>query len=144
MIIELQPARMLIGIEIRTSNETPQEIAALWRRFMSKNVADDIPSRADEKLVAAYFDYESDQTGPFTFLLGCEVIDVCCAPDGFSLREIPSGNYADFSACGEMPEALVETWGRIWEADIERTYEADFEIHDPANPNEVTVYVGVR
>ncbi|MFG0265052.1 MAG: GyrI-like domain-containing protein [Rhodopirellula sp. JB055] len=144
MNIETLPARTLYGIETRTSNATPQDIAALWQRFTSENLADDIPDRVDDNLIAAYFDYEGDHTQPFTFFLGCEVIDACCAGDDFVLRELPVADYATFRARGEMPQALIETWQEIWSSQLNRSYLGDFEIHDPSRPQEVVVHVGVE
>tara|TARA_R110002049_G_scaffold285698_4_gene466971 strand:+ start:92687 stop:93121 length:435 start_codon:yes stop_codon:yes gene_type:complete len=143
MKIETYPARTLYGIETRTSNATPKQIAALWGRFIGENLADEIPERVDDNFVAAYFDYEGDHTKPFTFFLGCEVIDACCAVDDFVLREIPIAQYAVFTANGKMPQSLVETWQKIWDSGLSRSYLADFEIHDPANPEQVAVYVGI-
>ncbi|TWU45892.1 Bacterial transcription activator, effector binding domain [Novipirellula aureliae] len=137
-------ARTLMGIETRASNDSPQTIGETWQRFMAERLADDIPSRADDCLIAAYYDYEGDHTKPYTFFVGCEVVDVACAPDGFVLKEIPANDYVPFPARGDMPQALIETWQRIWASDLQRNYNIDFELHNPAMPDEVMVYVGVQ
>ncbi len=144
MNTETQPSRTLYGIQTQTSNETPHEIAAIWQRFMADGLADEIPERADDQLIAAYFDYQGDHTQPYTFFLGCEVIDVDCAPEGFALRSLPAGRYAAFQARGPMPKTLIESWQQIRQSDLPRSYVADFEVHDPAKPDEVAIYVGVR
>lgn len=144
METERQSARTLYGIEVRTSNATPGDIAAVWKRFFTEGLADEIPQRADDNLIAAYFDYAGDHTQPYTFFLGCEVIDVACVADGYVLRSLPAGEYAIFHAFGEMPDALLDTWERIWDSELPRTYEADFEVHDPETPHEVALYIGVR
>jgi len=143
MKIESHPARMLYGIETRTSNENPHEISALWQRFKSEDMAEDIPERVCDNLIAAYLDYEGDHTNPYTFFVGCEVIDACCAEEGCVLREIPAGDYAVFHAQGKMPAALIETWRQIRASDLNRTFVADFEIHDPENPDSIAIHVGV-
>ncbi|WP_259632442.1 GyrI-like domain-containing protein [Stieleria sedimenti] len=75
MNTKTQLSRTLYGIQTRNSNETPHEIAALWQRFMADGLADEIPERADEQLIAAQFDYRGDHTQPYTLFLGCEVTE---------------------------------------------------------------------
>ncbi|MEQ9411105.1 MAG: GyrI-like domain-containing protein [Fuerstiella sp.] len=138
------PAKTLFGIEVRTSNDPQNEIVALWNKFRTEDIAEEIPERADETLIAAYHSYEHDHTRPYTFFLGCEVIDVACAPDGFVLREIPAGTYEAFSAQGEQPQALIDAWKRIWDSDLRRTYAVDFEVHDPNSPDLVEIFIGIH
>jgi len=141
--IERQHARTLYGIETRITDDPAAQIGAVWQKFLSENLADDIPERLDDLLIAMYFNYEGEPSDPYHFFLGCEVGDVACVQDGFALRTIPVGNYAEFLAVGKMPAALVETWQQIWKADLKRNFAADFEIHDPATPDQVAIYVGV-
>lgn len=140
---ESQYARNLYGIETRITGDPTAQIGALWQRFLSEHLADDIPERLDDRMIAMYFNYEGDQTQPFMFFLGCEVGDVACVPDGFALRNTPVGVYAEFLAVGDMPGALIAKWQQIWAADFKRNFAADYEIHDPATPNEVAIYVGM-
>ncbi|EMI54860.1 GyrI-like domain-containing protein [Rhodopirellula sallentina] len=143
MNIIQQYARTLYGIEARIDGDPVRQIGAVWDRFLTENLAEDCPSRLDDNLVALYCDYEGDHTQPYTFFLGCEVLDVCSAEDGFAIRYTPVGNYAEFSAFGAMPDAVIDKWREIWEMELYRNYIADYEIHDPKSPNEVSVYVGV-
>lgn len=143
MNIEQQYARTLYGIEARISGDPAKQIGAVWQQFLQQKLGDDIPSRLDDKLVAVYCDYEGDRTGPYTFFLGCEVLDVCSADEGFAIRYTQAGEYAKFHAQGEMPQAAIEKWEEIGEMGFERSFVADFEIHDPSSPNEVLIYVGV-
>ena len=144
MNIRQLPALTLYGIEIRVPDWHCDEIKQLWDRFRREKIDDDIPARADDNVIAAYHGYEGDHNHPFTFFLGCEVIDVACAPDGFSLREVPAGQYAEFHAHGTMPLALEYTWQDIRQSQLRRSYAIDFEIHDPRSPEDVAVYVSVH
>ncbi len=142
MNIEHQYARTLYGIETRITGDPASQIGAVWQRFLNENLTDDILERLDDRLIAMYFNYDGDHTQPYTFFLGCEVGDVACVPDEFALRTTPAGNYAEFLAAGEMPQSLIETWQQIWAPDLKRDFVADYEIHDPATPHEVAIYVG--
>lgn len=143
MIIRQQYARTLYGIEARIDADPVTQIGELWQRFLRENLADEIPSRLDDSLIALYCDYELDHTRPYTFFLGCEVLDVCSAEEGFVIRYTPVSDYAEFRATGNMPQALVEKWQQIWAMDLQRNYVADFEIHNPNVTNEVTIHVGI-
>lgn len=143
MNTQQQYARTLYGIETRITDDPATQIGEVWERFLDENLADDIPERLDDCTVAMYFNYEGDHTQPYMFFLGCEVGDVACVPDGFALRTTPVGEYAEFVAVGEMPQSLIEKWQQIWSMDIKRNFAADYEIHDPAAPNAVAIYVGV-
>ncbi len=144
MDIQNWPVRSLYGIEVRVRDRNDREIQRLWDRFRGEAIAEDTPERADDLWIAAFHSYEHDQTRPFTFFLGCEVIDVCCVPDGFFLREVPAGKYAVFPVEGGTLEALEETWRRIDQMDLRRTYALDFEIHDPDQDQAVSICVGVH
>ena len=138
------PAYTLYGIEIRVPRQVSGDRNKLWDRFQRENIADEIPARADEKLIVAYHSYEGDHNAPCTCFLGCEVFDVACVPDGFFLREIPAGQYAEFHARGAMPLALKNTWQAIRNSKLRRSYTIDFEVHDPRSPEEVVVYVSAH
>jgi len=134
----------VIGLAIHTSNENAHEIGAVWQRFMSESLGDQIPARTDATTVAAYYEYEGDHTAPFTFLLGCPVAPGTQAPEGFARIELPAGDYARFTAEGAQPQALMQTWMEIWNADLTRAFELDYEVHDPAQADRVEIYVGTR
>lgn len=142
--IQRQYARTLYGIETRIDGDPAEQIGEIWNRFLGEDLADDIPSRLDEGLIALYCDYdEGDDPRPSTYFLGCEVLDVCSAEEGFAIRYTPVGDYAEFHAYGEMPHAVIEKWQQIRNLNLERNYVADFEIHDPNSPHEVAIHVGV-
>ncbi|QEG01323.1 Bacterial transcription activator, effector binding domain [Stieleria maiorica] len=143
MKIETHPVRMLYGIETRVSGECDDQISALWERFHSEGLIDDMPERVDDFLIAAYLEYEGDRSGARTYFLGCEVFDACCPEEGFAIREIPAGTYAVFQSRGDQPGSLAETWQQIRSGNLRRNFLADFEIHDPADPSSVAIYIGL-
>jgi predicted transcriptional regulator YdeE len=100
-------------------------------------------------MIALYTEYESDEHGEYTFVLGGK----SGLADGLVLKTVPAGRYAVFtSERGPVQKVVVETWLRIWSelpsAKGLRSYIADFEVYDqraadPANAV-VDVYVGVK
>lgn len=135
--------QVLIGFEIRTSSDDAHEIGEHWGRFMIGGVADEIPGRADDTIVAAYCDYESDHTGPYTFFLGCPVRAGTEVPPGMVERRLPAGRYAHFVAEGPQPEALLQTWEQATKTPLKRAFVADFEVHRAADPDRVEIFVGL-
>ena len=143
MNTETQLERKLIGIECRASNDNPQAIGATWQRFMAEQLAAQIPQRSDGNLIAVYCEYDGDHTKPYTFFLGCVVDSGAEPPSGFVSRMIPAGDYVKRQASGPMPAALMSEWTAIWSLDLNRSFVADFEIHDPNAPEAVDIFIGV-
>src|SRR5579862_4844623 len=117
--VEEQKAFSVIGLAVRTNNKAEAtgqgEIPKLWQRFMQQGTADKIPNRADQDLLAVYADYESDQTGEYTYLIGSRVTSTTDVPAGLTLKEIPAGSYAILeSEKGPAPVVLPKIWQQIW------------------------------
>ena len=131
----------LIGFEIRTANDRAHEIGEHWGRFMVGGVADEIPGRTDDSIVAVYAEYEGDHTQPYTFFLGCPVVPGTEVPPGMVARDVPGGTYARFLAEGEQPQALMDTWQQIWGTPMTRSFTVDYEVHRPAEPTRAEIYI---
>ncbi len=149
--VKIEPFH-IIGISIRTTNENGQaskEIAELWNTFMSENVLTKIPSKVDNEIYSLYTDYESDHTKPYTTILGCKVENLNSIPNGMIGRSFEGGTYVKTTAKGDLMKGLVvDQWSKIFEMELDRTYNADFEIfgekaQNPSNA-EVDFYVGVQ
>ncbi|HAY3549993.1 GyrI-like domain-containing protein [Elizabethkingia meningoseptica] len=142
----------IIGIFIRTTNEngqSAQDIPALWTKFMSENIADQIPDKADSSVYCIYTDYEKDYTRPYTTILGRRVNSLDHIPEGMIGKAIAKGIYSKQTAIGNIAGGSVyNEWLKIWNSDLDRAYTADFEIYgDKAqNPEnaEVDVYVAIK
>jgi predicted transcriptional regulator YdeE len=99
--------------------------------------------------VGLYTDYESDEHGAYTFVLGDKAGIAETVPDGMERETVPAGRYAVFtSERGPVQKVVVETWKRIWSELPSRSFVADFEVYDqraadPANAV-VDIYVGVK
>ena len=92
-----------------------------------------------------YTDYSSGFTGPYTALLGAKVASLDYVPEGLTGLSFNGGVFEKFVADGDMPQALSDTWQKIWALDdmLGRTYTYDFEVYTSKADHEVEVYVAV-
>ncbi len=155
-ILKMQKVKIeafkIIGISIRTTNDNGQaskEIAELWGKFMSENILTKIPNKVDNEIYSLYTDYESDHTKPYTVILGCKVENLDNIPSGMAGKSISGGTYIKTTTKGDLMQGLiVNHWSKIFEMELDRTYDADFEIfgEKAQNPSdaEVDFYVGIK
>lgn len=149
--VKIEPFK-IIGISIRTTNENGQaskEIAELWGKFMSDNILTKIPNKVDNEIYSLYTDYESDHTKPYTVILGCKVENLDNIPNSMVGKSLDGGTYVKTTVKGDLMQGLVvNQWSKIFEMELDRTYDADFEIfgEKAQNPSdaEVDFYVGIK
>lgn len=149
--VKIEPFN-IIGISIRTTNENGQaskEIAELWGKFMSESILEKIPNKVDNEIYSLYTDYESDHTKPYTAILGCKVENLDNIPSGMIGKSFSGGTYTKTTAKGDLMQGLVvNQWSKIFEMELDRTYDADFETfgEKAQNPSdaEVDFYVGIK
>lgn len=149
--VKIEPFN-IIGISIRTTNENGQaskEIAELWGKFMSESILEKIPNKVDKEIYSLYTDYESDHTKPYTAILGYKVENLDNIPSGMVGKSFSGGTYTKTTAKGDLMQGLVvNQWSKIFEMELDRTYDADFEIfgEKAQNPSdaEVDFYVGIK
>ncbi len=135
----------VVGLSIVTSNETFQtEGVPLWGRFFTDNIAEKIPGRVNSDLLAVYTNYQGDFTKPFTYILGCEVANLNQIPEGMVGLEIDEATYSLYTAKGEFPGSMLETWRAIWTS-TNRAYTTDFEVYpsdfNPAANPEIKIFI---
>ncbi len=141
----------VIGIAVRTTNEnekSAQDIPALWATFMGEGISKKIPNKVSDDLYCIYTDYEQDHTRPYTTILGCKVASLENIPEGMVGKTIESETYTKFVAKGNLAQgAVLDTWIKIWNSDLSRTYTADFEVYGQNSQNpenaEVAIFVAV-
>lgn len=142
----------VIGISVRTTNENEQamqDIPALWDRFMTEGIAAKIPHKTDDDVLCLYTDYESDQTRPYTTILGCRVSGLENTPGGMVGKTVTEGTYVKHTAQGNSKQGMVaEEWKKIWHSDVDRAFTTDFEVYGKKaqNPDnaEVDIFVALR
>lgn len=146
-----RPPMIVVGITCCTSNAAdaaPRDIPALWARFQSEEIASRIPNKASNDVIGLYCDYEGDYTKPYSLVIGCPVKAWGSPPEEMVAKIVPSGHYALFSAIGEHPKALIDTWNTIWKTELKRTYTGDFERYGerfrPGPTQEVEVAIALE
>lgn len=143
----------IIGISVKTTNkgnQSSQDLAQLWERFYAENIFHKIPNKASNKVFSIYTDYKSNYTEDYTCIIGCSVKTLDNIPKDLEGREFLPENFKKFTAKGEMPKAVIDTWLNIWQKDSElnRKYTYDFEVYDEKSQNgensEVEIYIAVK
>lgn len=145
-----KPEILLAGIKCRTSNRpnaAMHDIPALWERFHSENIIDQIPEKASGDIIALYCEYDGDHTHPYSVVIGCPVYTFDQVPEGLVVKKIPGGTYAAYEAIGEQPQTLIETWGEIWQTNLPRTYTGDYEFYGEKfasnSPEKIEVFIAI-
>jgi predicted transcriptional regulator YdeE len=149
--LEYLSQRYVVGLPVVTSNEGgrfQKDVPPLWERFFREKMAEKIQNRLDSSIWAVYTDYQSDFTKPFTYLIGCRVSDLKTIPPGMIGVEIAPSAYAVFTARGQFPQSLAQTWQAIWNSNLKRAYTTDFELYPPDfNPkekSEIKIYISIK
>ena len=136
------PELKLIGISIRTNNETEinpltGKILGCVQRYFHQALYEKIAHRKKPgTTLCVYTDYESDHTGDYTYFIGEEVDSFDGCPPDFAMKIIPAQSYVKFTnGPGPMPEVVREPWFKIWQMNDhdfggKRRYLADFELYD--------------
>lgn len=150
----------LVGITARTNNANEMDpekgiIGKTLEKFFSNGLAEKIPNRKKPgNLYCVYTNYESDETGDYTYFVGEAVTTFENLDKDFETLTIPMQSYAKFNiGPGKMPQACIEAWQKIWQMGEKdfgspRNYIADFEIyderaHDPEN-SVFDIYIGIE
>ena len=143
----------IVGITLKTSNFDPElanKMQNLWNKFISENIATQIPNKIDDSIYCVYTEYDGDYTKPYTVLLGCNVNDLETIPTGLSGYNFVGGVYNKHIAKGNILHGVVyNKWQDIWKIDdSNRAYIADFEVYDSKSHDienaEVDIYVGLK
>jgi len=148
----------VVGISARTTNAQEMSgrgvIRKMWQRFMSEQLLEKIPNRADSNILALYTNYESDANGAYTFVLGAKVASAAKIPGGMVAVKVPAAKYSVFTTDrGPTAKVVPEAWARIWSLSKsqlggQRAYKTDFELYGPqaADPQnaQVQIHIGIK
>ncbi|HKS95057.1 MAG TPA: GyrI-like domain-containing protein [Terriglobia bacterium] len=151
-------AMNVVGLEIRTSNAREADpatakIPGLWQRVFAQKVPGRIPHGMNPgTLLAVYTRYESDHNGEYSLVVGSEVSVLDGIPQDMTAVTLAASEYLVFEARGPMPQAVIETWSRIWDYFAShpahrRAYTADFELYEPRSQGpspEVDIYIAIQ
>ncbi len=156
-MISIKKDFLVCGISIRTNNtlEMTEEgkIKKLLERFFTENLLERIPNKVGADLFSVYFNYESDYTGDYDYLVGVKVKSEYNR-DEFKTVQIQPGHYLKLKTqLGSLPQVVYDLWGKIWkmskkELGGSRSYQTDYEIYgkEAQNPKHanVDIYLGIQ
>lgn len=141
--------KIAAGVSARTNNtslEMGTVIGGLWNRFYKEGIYDSIPKKTNAKALGIYTDYAGDEKADYTAFVGCET-DETPAENNLAVCRIPAGRYAKFVVRGNMVQAVAEAWQAIWQMDLPRAFQCDFEEYqndDMGDNAEIHIYVGLK
>lgn len=135
--------KVVVGKSIRTTNKNGQsmkDIGLMWQTFINESIYENINNKVNGKGIGLYTEYEGDVTAPYTFMCCCEVTETDNS-DGLDTKTINEGKYAKFTVKGNMVKAVGEAWCKIWDMDLNRKYDSDFELYhnDSEDMNNQTI-----
>ncbi|MBO9683529.1 MAG: AraC family transcriptional regulator [Flavisolibacter sp.] len=143
----------LIGLALngKTTNANGQaniDCGNLWQEFEKGKYAERIPNKLTGEVLAVYHQYEGDHTKPYSYFIGCKVASDTEVPQGLETLTIAAGNYQTIDAKGKMPDCIINTWKKIWDSNIPRSYTMDFEVYDEKSKDwsnaEVKVFLAIE
>ena len=106
----------VIGIPLETSvldGKNFKEIPELWERVLKENLHEQIPNKVNEEvLLGICMDF--DGSDKFTYMIASPVTTTDKIPEGMVVREIAANTYAQFTARGEMPKSIQDTFKYIY------------------------------
>ena len=154
-----RPEMKIIGREARTDNKAEMsgagKIGPLWQRFIQEEIQAKIPNKVHPEItLSVYSDYETDETGPYSVTIGCEVSSFNEVPPGFVKKTLPAQKYAMLTTKrGEIPGIILDAWKTVWSATSQqlggkRFRGGDFELYDARSQDpknaQVDIFVGVQ
>lgn len=140
--------KIAVGLSARTNNASPDMgavIGGLWNRFYNEGIYVSIPKKADGKAMGIYTDYAGDEKADYTVFVACEAEEEPSGND-YAVCRIPAGRYAKFVVHGDMVQAVAKAWQEIWQMDLPRTFQCDYEEYqnDSMENAEIHIYVGLK
>ncbi len=143
----------LAGIKLpyKTTNENNQastDCGQLWQKFVSDNIADKVAHKLFDHIYAVYYDYDKDETQPYSYFIGYPVAGDAEVDTELTSITIPPQQYQKFTAKGAMPDCIANMWRKIWSTKLDRRYGFDFEIYDHRSQDwsnaEVDIFLSVN
>ncbi len=140
-------SKTITGLKVRTNNEDEMnpkiaKIGALWQNFFEHIMP--TLGETPPPLYGVYTHYESDAHGEFDLFVGAKEVEKSDGRESVTLEE---GTYLCFRAKGELPQAVIDTWGKIWnyfsdeKCQEKRAYKTDFEKY--ISQDEAEIYIGI-
>jgi len=147
-VVQLK-AKKIKGFSISTNNanEMNPEIAKIGRLWQKFDDAVAVDYQHGDRVYGVYHNYESDASGEFSVTAGFDG-DEELSKERLEHVDIQAGNYLVFSATGEMPQIVIDTWIEIWgyfsseACKHTRLFTTDFECYK--SQNEIEIHIAVE
>ena len=124
----------IIGINIDTSfidQKDALDIKALWERWFAEQISNIIPNKTDQRIYNVYHNYQDENRGDYSVLLGHEVSSLDTIPDGLVGLSFQPGFQVKYEINGPLPDAVIQAWKDIHScSEYHRTYIADYDVYD--------------
>ena len=136
------------GLSVRTNNRHEMtaegRIGGLWQGF-SEHIAPRL--KEGSQVYGVYCRYDGDHLGDFDVVAGTDQRGLEDGPDRVTVT-LADSEYLVFPAQGELPQAVIDTWQRIWaffeqpDCPHRRAYTTDFEHY--VTPDRADIYIAVK
>ena len=140
----------LVGIKLygkttNQNNQSSKDCGELWQKFETDKIFNVIPEKLSNEVYAVYFDYEKDETTPFSYFIGCKVEKNSETPKELEELIIPIQEYSKFTAKGVMTGCVTDAWEKLENSNTDRKFGFDFEVYDERSQDwsnaEVDIYI---
>lgn len=141
-IVNLKEKTLISLKPMRISNNGPEvsaKISKLWEEFMKKS--HEIENPKTKKAICTYSNYENDEKGFYDVSIGLETTDPSIKSSNFILKTIPAGKYAKFIVKGPVQKSVPEFWKELWEMNLPRKFDCDFEEYQIVGPLNAEVHI---
>ena len=156
-IVTISPITV-IGPVVRTNNKIEATadgvITKLHEAFIKNHMSDAIDEKLDDHIISLYTEYDSGESGDYTYCIGHQVKDPEDMPKDCEIFDIPGGRYLRYpTERGLLHEVLPQAWQDIWRKTqagtlgAERAYQTDFEFHngdDELLDAQVDIYLSIK
>jgi predicted transcriptional regulator YdeE len=140
--------KTIFGLSARTNNKNEMnpeggKIAGLVQKF---DASVNVNYRSGARVYSVYSDYETDASGDYSVLVGADVVESSAMV--LETVKIHEGSYLVFSAQGQVPEIVFETWSKVWRyfenenCPYARAYTTDFEFYK--SQSEIEIHIAVK
>jgi predicted transcriptional regulator YdeE len=129
-------------------------VSELWSRYFDDRLLQQtvVPHRIDRgEFVGVFYDFETDEKGPCSLLIGQRVFDIEDVPQGMMWVKVPSRKYAVFTreigARDDLAQAWDQAWQEVWmhfgePGRLCRANDFDVEMH--SNPNKIELWMSIK
>ena len=122
----------------------PAIIGGLWAKFGQVYTPERFTSDTFGQPIGIYGQYTDDWRDDYTVLVGILCQSDVTVPPEMVRWEIPAGNYGKFvlkSHPNDHPTTTANFWQELWQMDLPRAYDYDFEIY---YSDEIHVFISLR